>query len=139
MLTRRKPRSKVGVSAGARNVRTALPSRRETPRRQSRTDDPSRLAFLRSDACGVALACRTTANCRGPIEVEHERHGVGMSQRADDSRTWSCCRKHHAELHSMTGFFRDADRDYIRRFRDERIAISTERYMQHRKAGGAPW
>lgn len=142
MLTRRKPlRSKVGMSAGARSVPLArnvrVNPRREEPRRQSRTEDPDRLAFLRSDVCGVALVLGTSSACDGPIDPEHERLGVGMGQRADDSRTWSCCRKHHIELHALSGFFRFADRDYIRRFRDERIRASSERYARHLLARSA--
>lgn len=111
--------------------------KREEPRRSSRERDDARLAFLRTDTCGVALILGSTVTCAGPIDAEHERMGVGMGQKADASRTWSCCRRHHTELHSLTGFFRFADRDYIRRFRDERIRASSERYARHLLAQGA--
>lgn len=138
MLTRRSPmkrtpfRSKASVSAGARSVPLARSGRvnpvRAEPRRQFRNEDPNRLAFLRTDVCGVALVIGTVAQCSGPLDPEHERLGVGMGQKADDSRTWTCCRTHHIQIHNLTGYFRGFDRDRIRTFRDERIKVSSIRY-----------
>lgn len=117
--------------------RKPLPQRREEPRRQSRTADPRRLAFLRSDVCGVSLVLGHAHDCSSVVDPEHERLGVGMSQLADDSRTWSCCRTHHIQLHALTGFFRGFDRERLRAFRDERISVSSIRYAAFMRGDNA--
>lgn len=109
---------------------TRLRARRATSRRSERVLDPAYLAFLREDSCGVARSLGTDAGCNGPTDPEHERQGVGMGQKANDARAWSCCRKHHDERHALNGFFKGWDRAQLRAFISGQIDISRARYQR---------
>ena len=109
---------------------TRLRARRATSRRSSRVMDPAYLAFLREDSCGVARSLGYDGDCSGPMDPEHERQGVGMGQKADDARAWSCCRKHHDERHALSGFFKGWLRPQLRTFIAGQIDISRARYAR---------
>ena len=83
-----------------------------------------RLAFIRTrQPCRVAVVFgRAAGRCRGGIEVEHQREGVGMGQRADHALTYGICRRHHMDRHDGRGVFRDMPRPDLRAFVREAIA-----------------
>lgn len=88
-----------------------------TRRRSSRIEAPHYLAWLRLQRCGVAIAFPgEAARCSGPIDPEHKREGVGMSQCASDADAWACCRLHHDERHDGRGPFAAMDKATLREF-----------------------
>lgn len=66
--------------------------------------------------------------CRGPIDPEHKREGVGMGQRASDADAWACCRYHHDQRHDGRGVFSTMSRDDLRAFVRSRIAACRVAY-----------
>jgi hypothetical protein len=62
-------------------------------------------------------------------EIHHARHDVGMGLRAHDHRAVPICRKHHTDLHGLSGPFRGWNRDGIRSFLDDEIARLRLRYL----------
>lgn len=107
-------------------------ARRTTPRR-GRTVDADRLAFIRDrQPCRVRLTFGAAAGpCIGAIEVEHQREGVGMGQRASDAATYAICRGHHIARHDGRGPFKTLSRDGVRAFVSASIAATDADYAAH--------
>lgn len=123
----------LAVPAPAPKAARRRMGRRVESRRSSYFADPSYLAWLREQPCGVrAFAVRAgiglAHECSPTIDPEHRREGVGAGQRAADPLAWACCRRHHDQRHDGRGFFADVDRDAVRVFVRERIAEAQAAY-----------
>ena len=143
MLTRRSPmkrtpfKSKIGSTAGARNVGLArtgrVNPRRETPRRvdraTGRTDEatPEEKAYMarvRELEC-CALGMLGHYRCFGPPIVHHAgKHGAGF--KSSHYETIALCWGAHDELHTTPGngwtVASGLDGEGIRAFEDKHIA-----------------
>lgn len=132
-------RSKVGVSAGARNVPLArnTPVRRfrEEPRRSSRVRDRAYLTWLHSQACCAGPLVRDVLDrCGGRIEADHVG-ARGLGQKSSDAESLALCSRHHSDRHNLLGVFRGWDREQMHRFFDRnltRLRAAYERETQHR-------
>ena len=79
----------------------------------------SRFEYLRTQRCAIGWFCD------GPIQVHHHTGGRGRGQKADDSRTFPLCMKHHAEFHNASGHFRDWSKTHRREWQDMMVARFT--------------
>lgn len=84
----------------------ALPKKLERPRsgilREAKREWPRHRRFVRAHACVCTLG-RVHDDCDGPIECCHYRTAAnaGASLKPADWHTFSACRKHHAEQHTI--------------------------------------
>lgn len=124
-----------------------IKAKRETRRRSSRVEDEAYLAWLRTQPCGLAawaleqwVKFRIVIEidpCILPIDPDHERRGVGMSQRASDCRAWSICRGHHDQRHGAArGFWGKMSKHEKAEFIAARIDEHRHRYHLEQLAGG---
>lgn len=123
---------------------TYMPRKREKPRRTSHadSDEPEYLDFLRAQRiCGLiraSIAGRLRpelraylGRCRGRMEPEHERHGVGKGQKAPDRRAWECCSHHHRQRHSKRGVWFHLTLEQERELIAGNIDDARARYLSH--------
>ncbi len=124
--------------------KTWMLRKRDRPRRTSApdSDEPEYLDFLRAQRiCGLIRASITgrlrpelrayLGRCRGRLEPEHERHGVGMGQKAPDRRAWECCSHHHRQRHDKRGVWLHLTLDQERELIAGCIDDARARYMSH--------
>lgn len=78
------------------------------------------MLFMRA---GKILGLKTTSRCSGPIEADH-MGARGMGQKADDRTCVPMCSNHHRERHAHAGTFFHLNRDEMRAWRTEAIAIT---------------
>jgi hypothetical protein len=119
-------RSKLSVSAGARNVplarsgfldrNTPVRAFREELRRSSRVRDRSYLSWLHSQSCCAGDLVRDVLDrCGGGIEADHVG-ARGLGQKSSDSESLSLCSRHHSDRHNLLGVFRGWDRERMHAF-----------------------
>lgn len=120
--------------------RSAPPKRRRaTPRRSGRVRDEVYLDWIHGEMCRVARQSCSSEECDGPIEADHAGRRP-MGRKADDSTCIPLCRKHHRERHAMSGYwFRDFDRDDMRRWLDDAIAETHDDYARWKTALDVPF
>ena len=96
--------------------------------------DENRKAWCRAQPCAVRRVFGSAAGpCRGPIDPDHRREGVGKGQTATDDQVWPCCRGHHDQRHDRKGVFAP-DRmplAQLRAFVRDRIAEAQADYAAH--------
>jgi hypothetical protein len=93
------------------------------------------MSWLRALGCDAASAERPGASvddriCYGPIHAHHSTGlGRGKSTKNSDHATIPLCMKHHSDFHSLTGLFRDWDRERIAAWQHERSTEYRCRYL----------
>lgn len=70
--------------------------------------DPKRLAWARALPCCL-FHSTDFGPCQGPVEAHHPT-GAGLALKADDSKSYPLCRRHHRDRHDATGAFHDMDK-----------------------------
>lgn len=91
-------------------------------------DDLKYASWIRRQPC--AMCGRP-----GPCQVHH-RTGSGMGLRAKDRDSMPLCAKCHGELHSLSGRFKDFDRERLREWQKAQVAVAldTHDYMHGQAA-----
>lgn len=94
--------------------------------------DEPRKAWCREQRCAIARVLgRAAGRCWGPVDPNHNRHGVGMGVTDTDDQIWPICRGHHRQWHDRTGYA-DMSLDEQRDFEAARIAEAQADYAAYR-------
>lgn len=99
------------------------------PRRKRATDDPARLSWTRRQLCCAPVLCNDAAEAHHP-----RQHAAGLASRAPDDTAIPLCRRHHGELHGLSGVFRDWDRARLQAWERERVAEHRAMYEGRERA-----
>lgn len=95
------------------------PRRARERREKAGLADPGYLSWLHTQRCALH-----GGGCRGPLEANHHTSGRGLGQKADDKRSFTLCREHHAQMHEYRGFFAGWGKDQRRAWQTAQV----ERY-----------
>lgn len=100
------------------------------PRRARPGSDPKYLAWVRTlDCAACPFSCRDDR-----IHAHHTTFGRGIAQKTADRNAIPLCDRHHRARHSLTGWFKDWDRERIRHW--EADAVAHYRALYERRGGG---